>query len=170
MGSKSCSRCPQDAAKTPPRGSKMTPRSPQEVPKCAQDRPKRHQNKHKIQRRRLQSVCNQAGCQDVRSRFQKVPQEAAKTLARDSKMSPRSFQESSKCNQDRLQRRQDEHKFQTRRLQSVCLEPILFSKKSLFGVFAPVSFFYQKRALIKVGDNFWQHGLRAGHRHSGSRQ
>ena len=59
VGSKSCSRCPQDAAKTPPRGSKMTPRSPQEVPKCAQDRPKRHQNKHKIQRRRLQSVCNQ---------------------------------------------------------------------------------------------------------------
>ena len=130
---------PQEAAKTLPRDSKMSPRSFQEIPECNQDHSQSRQDKHKIQRSRIQSVCNQAGCQDVRSRFQKVPQEAAKTLARDSKMSPRSFQESSKCNQDRLQRRQDEHKFQTRRLQSVCLEPILFSKKSLFGVFAPVS-------------------------------
>ena len=113
-------KVPQEAAKTLPRDSKMSPRSFQEIPECNQDHSQSRQDKHKIQRSRIQSVCNQAGCQDVRSRFQKVPQEAAKTLARDSKMSPRSFQESSKCNQDRLQRRQDEHKFQTRRLQSVC--------------------------------------------------
>ena len=37
----------------------MSPRSLQEVPKRTQDRPQRRQDKHKIQRSRLQSVCNQ---------------------------------------------------------------------------------------------------------------
>ena len=55
----------------------MSPRSRQEVSKCNQDRPQRPQDKHKIQRSRLQSVCNQAGCRDVQKRIQKIAQDAS---------------------------------------------------------------------------------------------
>jgi len=82
VGSKSFPKCPQEAANTPPRAPKMSPRSSQEVPKCSQDRFKRRQDKHKIQRSRLQSVCNQAGCQDAQNWVPRIPQDAPKKLPR----------------------------------------------------------------------------------------
>ena len=60
----------------------MSPGSLQEVSKCNQDRPQRPQDKHKIQRSRLQSVCNQAGCRDVQKRIQKIAQDASQKLPR----------------------------------------------------------------------------------------
>ena len=60
----------------------MSPRSPQEVPKCTQDRPKRRQDKHKIQRSRLQSVCNQAGCQDAQKWVPRIAEDVPKKVPR----------------------------------------------------------------------------------------
>ena len=89
VGFKNSPRCPQEAAKTPPRGSKMSPRSLQEVPKRNQDRPQRRQDKHKIQRSRLQSVCNQAGCRDAQKWVPRIPQDVPKKLPRHSQEVPR---------------------------------------------------------------------------------
>ena len=64
-------------------------RSFQEVPQRTQDRPQRRQDKHKIQRSRLQSVCNQAGCQDVVKWVPRAAQDAHKTLPRHPQEVPR---------------------------------------------------------------------------------
>ena len=80
--SKNCPRCPQEVSKTPPRASKTSPRSFQKLPKCIQDRFKRRQDTHKIPRSRLESVSNQAGCQDAQKWVPRIAQDASRKLPR----------------------------------------------------------------------------------------